>query len=77
MLHCIFIVDIDASISALKIVNTLLTKMRLQREDDEVDCTLYVPILKVLMLYPKRLKSNVSTLLIQTSVSFDLQIFKV
>ena len=65
-----FIADEAANISATKIVNTLLHKMRLQRDDDEVDCALYVPILKILMLYPKKLKSNISTLLAQTSVCY-------
>jgi hypothetical protein len=61
-------IDEAANLSATKIVNTLLHKMRLQRDDDEVDCALYVPILKILMLYPKKLKANISTLLAQTSV---------
>ena len=50
-------------------MNTLLTKIRLQREDDQVDVALYVPILKILMLYPDKLKYNISTILVQTSVS--------
>ena len=62
--------DQSASQSASKIVAMLLAKIRLQREDDEVDVALYVPILKILMLYPEKLKYNVSTILVQTSVSF-------
>ena len=46
----------------------LLTKIRLQRDDDEIDVALYVPILKILMLYPDKLKYNISTILVQTSV---------
>jgi len=63
-------IDSSASESAAQIVHTLLTKIRLQREDDEVDVALYVPILKILMLYPDKLKYNISTILVQTSVSF-------
>ena len=67
----IWIFKIESSVgeSAAKIVNTLLTKIRLQREDDQVDVALYVPILKILMLYPDKLKYNISTILVQTSVS--------
>jgi hypothetical protein len=54
-------------------VTSLLTKLRLQREDDEIDCALYVPILKILMLYPDKLKSNISTILVQTSVKILLK----
>ena len=64
--------DDAASLGATRIVNTLLTKMRLQKEDDEIDCALYVPILKILMLYPTKLKTNISTLLVQTSVKLKL-----
>ena len=75
MSSCVFKIillcpDASASQSASKIVAMLLTKIRLQREDDEVDVALYVPILKILMLYPEKLKYNVSTILVQTSVSF-------
>jgi hypothetical protein len=67
----LFSLDQSASQSASKIVKTLLTKIRLQREDDEVDVALYVPILKILMLYPEKLKYNISTILVQTSVSLN------
>ena len=64
-----FLADQSASQSATKIVAMLLTKIRLQRDDDEIDVALYVPILKILMLYPDKLKYNISTILVQTSVS--------
>lgn len=57
----------SAHTNAIKIIDSLLHKLRLQREDDEVDVALYVPILKILLLYPKKLNSFISTLFVQVA----------
>jgi hypothetical protein len=58
----------SAQASATQIVDSLLRKVRLQQDDDELDVALYVPILKILLLYPERLNSNISTLFVQVAV---------